>query len=113
MKKGRKNKLSDKIWIVLGVCLLIYCISVLSKRVLTDFLVDENAFHTKAIIIDERNYYPNQPVKHEFSYSYEFEVNGTKYTGDSHDLSLKVGDTVEIKYNKTFPCFNKPLHPKE
>jgi hypothetical protein len=112
MKKVRK-KISDKIWAVLGVFLLIYCISILSKRTLTDFLVDKNAYHTKAIIIDERNYYPNQPVKHEFSYSYQFEVDKRKYTGNSHDATLKVGDTVEVKYSKISPYFNKPVHPKE
>jgi hypothetical protein len=113
MKKTRKNKLSDKIWVVLGICLLIYSVCILSKRAVTNFLVDKNASHAKAIIFDKRNYYPNQPVKHEFSYSYQFEIDKKKYTGDSHDTSLKVGDTIEVIYYKALPYFNKPLHPKE
>jgi len=110
----KKNKLSNKLWIILGICIFTYCIYVLSKRVLTDYFVDEEACHTKAIIINEENVFPNQRgINPEFSYSYEFEVNGTKFTGNSHDSSLKVGDTIEIKFNKTLPCFNKPLHPKQ
>jgi hypothetical protein len=84
-----------------------------AKRILADILVNNNAIHTKAVIIDEQNYYPNQHVHPEFSYSYEFEVNGHKYSGNSHDKSLHIGDSVEVKYNKTFPAFNKPVHPKD
>ena len=109
-----KRKLSDKLWIIMGICLFTYCIYVLSKRVLTDYFVDENACHTKAIIINEENVFPNQRgINPKFSYSYQFEVDKKEYTGDSHDATLKVGDKVEVKYNKVFPCFNKPVHPKE
>ena len=110
----RWKKTSDKIWIILGICLFTYCIYVLSKRVLTDFFVDENAYHTKAIIINEENVYPNQRgINPKFSYSYQIEVNKRIYTGNSHDATLKVGDTIEVEYYKVLPCFNKPLHPKE
>ena len=81
---------------------------------LNNHLVDEAAIHTKAIVIDEENVLPNQGhIGNHFTYSYEFEVNGKKYKGDSHDESLKVGDSVEVKYFGRYPCFNKPVHPKE
>ena len=81
--------------------------------VLTRHLLKTDAQHTKAVIIDELNYMGNQPVKPDFSYSYQFIVNGEKYTGNAHDATLKVGDTVEIEYNKDHPSINKPLYPKE
>ena len=55
----------------------------------------------------------NQPVAPKFSYSYQFVVKGEKYTGNAHNTGLKVGDTVEVEYNKDHPNINKPLHPKE
>lgn len=55
----------------------------------------------------------NHPVDPQFSYSYQFEIDGEKYTGNSHDPTPMVGDTVEVEYNKDHPGINKPLHPKE
>ena len=55
----------------------------------------------------------NQPVQPEFSYSYEFIVNGEKYTGNAHDITLSIGDTLDVEYNKEMPTINKPLNPKE
>ena len=81
---------------------------------MTDFFVDDEAIHTKAVIINEENVYPNQRgINPKFSYSYQFEIAGTKYTGDSHDISLKVGDSIEVEYNKNLPFFNKSLHPRD
>lgn len=110
----KKKRSTDKLWLVFGICLFTYCIYGLSKRALTEFLVDNKAIHTKAVIINKENVYPNQRgINPKFSYSYQFEVAGTKYTGDSHDISLKVGGSIEVKYNKNLPFFNKPLHPKD
>ena len=110
--KGKK--ISDKLWIALGICLFTYCIYVLSKRVLIDYFVDENACHTKAIIINEENVYPNQRgINPEFSYSYQFEIDGKIYKGNSHDKTLKIGDKIEVKYYRRCPYFNKPLRPKD
>jgi len=109
----KKKKFTDKLWLILGICALVYCIYGFSKRALTDFLVDDKAIHTKAVIIDDKNYYPNQPVNPDFSYSYQFEVDGKKYIGNAHDKSLYIGNIIEVKYYKTLPFFNKPLNPKE
>jgi len=54
----------------------------------------------------------NQKAKPQFSYSYEFTVGGKKYTGNSHDIALRVGDTVEVEYDKEYPNINRPLNPK-
>jgi len=84
-----------------------------TKRALTDHMLGNNAQHTKAIIIDEKNYEPNQPVKAEFSYSYMFIANGKQYTGNSHNTKLSIGDTVEVEYVKSWPSLNRPLHPTD
>ena len=68
-----------------------------------------NAVHTKAVTIDDRNFAGNQPVKRKFSYSYQFIINSKKYTGNSHDTTLRVGDTVEVEYDKTRPYINRSL----
>ena len=108
-----KKKKISRFWAILFYIGIGYCIFMFSKRILTDILVDDNAIHTKAVIINEQNYYPHQNVHPEFSYSYQFEVRGKKYTGDSNDKELQIRDSVEVKYNKHFPSLNKPVHPKD
>ena len=107
------DKVKNIAWIILGIAIIGFFIYKVASRLVTDHVLENNAQHIKAVIIDERNYMPNQPVKPEFSYSYQFVINGQKYTGNAHDNSLKVGDTVVVKYNKDHPSFNKPLNPKE
>jgi hypothetical protein len=80
------------------------------KRSLTDHLLKTDAQHIKAVIIDERNYAPNDPVKPEFSYSYMFIINGKAYTNNAHDASLKIGDSIEVIYVKNWPSLNRALH---
>lgn len=110
MKIKRKNIF----WGIVGIALFCYTIFGFTFRVLNDLLVNDKAPIVEAVIINEKNIYPNQKgINPEFSYSYQFEVMGKMYQGNSHDSSLKVGDTVEIRYYKHCPYFNKPLHPKE
>lgn len=106
------KKLSNVFWLALGlgsVCWILYKIG---KRAVTDNLLDKGSIHTKAVIISERNYMPNQPVRAGYSYSYLFKVDGVKYKGNSHDETLNIDDTVEIEYVAGHPDLNRPLHPK-
>ena len=107
------KKLQNFFWISLGIVSVGFFIYKVAKRAITDRILDNNAAHTQAVIINERNYEPNQPVKARFSYSYKFEINNEQYTGNSHDELLNIGDTVEIEYSKNNPNFNRPLHPKD
>ena len=112
MKK--KNRFSNFIWAIIAISIFGYTIYGFGFRILNNSLVDENAIHTKAVIINEENVFPNLGgINPELSYSYEFEVEGKKYRGDSHDKRKQIGDTVEIKYYKRWPSFNKPIHPKD
>lgn len=107
------NKIKNIAWIVIGIVIISFFIYKVARRTVTDHVLENNAQHTKAVIIDDRNYMGNQPVKPNFSYSYQFVINGQKYTGNAHDTALRVGDTVEVEYNKDHPSINKPLNPKE
>jgi len=82
-------------------------------RIVTNHLLLNSSIHIKAIIIDDQNYLGNNPVKPIFSYSYKFTINGKEYTNDSHDINLKIGDSVEVEYVKDWPIFNRPIHKRE
>ena len=107
-------KIKKHFWSIATFCIIIYTIHGFGYAFLNNQLVNENAIHTHGVIINEENVLPNGGhIGNQFTYSYEFVVNGSKYKGNSQDRSLKVGDSVDVKYYKNCPYFNKPAHPKE
>ena len=110
----KQRKLSSIFWGIATVSLIFYVMYGFGYAFLNNYLVDDTAIHIKAIIIEEENIRPNQGhLGNDFTYSYKFIVNGKEYKGDSHDPSRKVGDSVEVKYYKRCPYFNKPVNPKD
>jgi FtsP/CotA-like multicopper oxidase with cupredoxin domain len=107
------KKIYNWLWIAFGLSIILCVIYKIAFNSFTDHFLGDHPVLTKAVIINEKNYMGNQPVKPEFSYSYKFEVHGHKYTGNAHDNSLQVGDTVVVIYNSDHPAINKPLHPKD
>ncbi len=107
------KKIQTIFWLLFGVAIIGYLIYKIAMNSFTDHFLGDKPQITKAIIINEKNYMGNQPVAPKFSYSYSFKVNAMDYTGNSHDTTLRIGDTVEVEYNKDHPGINKPLHPKE
>jgi FtsP/CotA-like multicopper oxidase with cupredoxin domain len=107
------KKLQNLFWILLPFALVGYLIYKIAMNSFTDHFLGSNPQHIKAIIIDDKNFMPNQPVDPMFTYSYAFKISGKQYTGNSHDITLRIGDTVEVEYNKDHPNINKPLHPKD
>ncbi|WP_184544870.1 hypothetical protein [Mucilaginibacter sp. FT3.2] len=105
------KKIQNIFWLLFPLVIIGYFIYKVATNSFTDKFLGSNPQRIKAITIDEKNFMPNQPVKPEFSYSYSFKVNGYLYKGNSHDISLKIGDTVEVEYNKDHPNINKPLNP--
>ena len=83
------------------------CFIFISYRASESICLNLYGITSEAIIINERNYYPNSPVSHEFSYSYKFKVNDKSYYGDSHDSDFTIGETVMIEYVPFYPDFNK------
>lgn len=104
----------NKVKNIISVIVVIAVVGLLSYkvivRVLTNHLLKTDAKYMKAVIIDEKNNYGNSPVSHEGAYSYRFTVDGKIYTNSSLDSRLKVGDSIEIEYVKSFPSLNRPVH---
>ena len=64
----------------------------------------------KAVIINEKNYFGNSPVSHEFAYSYFFKIGDMVYKGNSLESKLKVGDTILVRYLASNPKMNEPVN---
>ncbi|GAA3961111.1 hypothetical protein [Mucilaginibacter dorajii] len=107
------KRIQNAFWITLGIAIIGCLVYKIAKNSFTEHFLGDTPQHIKAIIIDEKNFMGNQPVNPKFSYSYQFVIKGQKYIGNAHDTTLKIGDSVEVEYNKDHPGINKPLHPKE
>jgi hypothetical protein len=107
--KGLKNTFLG----MAGLAVIAFLLFKISKRAITDQLLKKNAIYTKGVIIDDKNFAPNSPVKHTYSYSYEFIVGGRSYVNNAHDPNLRIGDTVEVEYVKGWPSLNRAAHPAE
>lgn len=107
------KKLKNTVCLLVGIIIISSFVYKVVRRIVTDHVLKQNVQQTKAVIIDERNYMGNQPVKPEFSYSYQFVIKGQKFIGNAHDNTLNIGDSVEVIFNKNNPIFNKPLNPKD
>lgn len=101
--------------LVIGVLILLWGSAVyrIFMKHSTDQLTEKDFVHTKAVIINEKNYMGNSPVSHTFSYSYTFTINGNTYKNNARDPNLKIGDTIDVEYAKDRPSLNKPAHPIE
>ncbi|MFA6247046.1 MAG: hypothetical protein WC615_08895 [Mucilaginibacter sp.] len=97
---------------LLLILLFGYFIFRVALNYFTDSFLGDKPQIVKAVIVNEKNYMPNQRIDPDFSYSYSFIAKGKEYKGNSHDASLKVSDTIEVKYNKDFPWINKPSYLK-
>ncbi|WP_299288106.1 hypothetical protein [uncultured Mucilaginibacter sp.] len=85
--------------------------STLIKPHIDEFLLRHYPQQTKAVIIDELLEY------HHPSYIYMFKIDGEEYKNSEYknnaaNSTLKVGDTIEIKYYKYNPAINTLLHFK-
>jgi hypothetical protein len=107
------KKISDIFWLAFAIVGIGYVVYLFGKRFFTDHIPESNIRYTKAVIINIKNYDPNDRVNTDYHYSYRFVVDGKTYEDDSHNPALKVGDTVEVVYDKNHPGLNKLAHPKE
>jgi hypothetical protein len=73
----------------------------------------EAQIKTKAVITDEKLFWPNNPVSHTFTYYYKFKVDSEIYKGKSWDEELRVGDSLGIEYAETYPNFNRPISKRK
>ena len=112
-KKKEKNKnilkyISERwgLFLFSGI-VLYFMFGIIFRGNLKTYLLNKNPEITKAIIINEENYWGNSPVSKKFSFSYEFIAGGKKYREDSRNEKLKIGDTVLIEYLNSYPNFSR------
>jgi hypothetical protein len=87
--------------------LFFYILSIFLHRKIESYFINNYNKEITGVIIDNKNYFGNSPVSHEYSYSYSFYTNGSIYMGNSHDSSLQIGDSITIEYCHIFPNFNR------
>lgn len=107
------KKIQNAFWLLLGAGVICYIVYKIAMNSFTAHFLGSNPKIIKAVIINEKNYLPNQPVKSEFSYSYSFIVNGKQYKGNSHGITFKIGDSVWIEYNQDHPDINRVTELKD
>lgn len=112
-KKKKKNenilKYVTERWTLLlfSVIVLHFLFVIVLRGKLKNYLLNKNSERTKAVVVNEENYWGNSPVSKTFSYSYEFTVEGKKYREDTKNEKLKIGDSVWIEYVSSYPKFSR------
>jgi hypothetical protein len=104
--KGVIKKIIELRGLIIILIIVLY-FSFLGVRLLVKNYMLAHAVEVRAVIVGEKNFYPNASVSYLFSYSYEFEHDKLKYRGDSHDQNLEIGDSVLIEYSPLYPGFNR------
>ncbi|WP_157962936.1 hypothetical protein [Chitinophaga deserti] len=117
MKKNvQKKKGGIKLKHIVSFLLFLFILGSLlfniGKHQIAKYFLKGDVLYTRGVIIDEKNFSGNSPVSQEFSYSYVVIVNGKRYKNNSHDPKYKVGDSVEVKYSKVWPGFNRAVSNK-
>ena len=67
---------------------------------------------TQGLIINEKESQRRGFITGAFNYYYEFSVRNKKYSNPSYDESYKIGDTVLVEYNESFPFMNRIKNQK-
>jgi len=109
-KKTQNNKFTLREYYAIFVIIsgVVYFVGLGIYRGIKNYCLNQYAVTTQAVIIDEKNFWGNSPVSHEFSYSYCFFVNENNYTGNSFNSKLSIGDSIQVDYCTFYPKFNRP-----
>ena len=106
------KKIKD-LWVLILIgIIVIYSLFGIIKGQLIDYYLDNYSETINAIVINEKNYYVNNKVSNDFSYSYEFIFEEDKYKNDSQERNLTIGDSLVIEYYRNYPNFNRMLRQK-
>ncbi|KFC23255.1 hypothetical protein [Epilithonimonas lactis] len=62
---------------------------------------------TYGLVVKEKDALRRGFITGAFNYYYKFSINGKDYSNPSYDEKYKVGDTVLVEYNETFPFMNR------
>lgn len=67
---------------------------------------------TYGLVVNEKDALRRGFITGAFNYYYKFSINGKDYSNPSYDEKYKVGDTVLVEYNETFPFMNRIKNQK-
>lgn len=92
-----------KLFLLLVIVIYLLRENIIYKLVLNIFST-QNA---EGRIINEKYYKRRGQFTNLFTYYYKFSVNYEEYSNPSYDEKYKIGDTVVVEYNETFPFMNR------
>jgi hypothetical protein len=111
--KASKKKIKRKIRhfksvfsFIVSMMILVFGILYFFRLPIYKSLLNKNSIEVTAKIINDRNVISQSAIDPEYTYSYEFYVNGIPYFGDSRILDYKIGDTIQVEYWPTWPTVN-------
>ncbi|MCP1299796.1 hypothetical protein NK356_11515 [Chryseobacterium sp. S0630] len=99
-------------WLKLSLFLLIIVYLFRENVVYIPILNTFSKEYTKGYIINEKYYKRRGQFTNLFTYYYKFSTGGKDYSNPSYDEKYKVGDSVLVEYNKTFPFMNRIKNQK-
>ncbi|RMZ57909.1 hypothetical protein D1632_16495 [Chryseobacterium nematophagum] len=67
---------------------------------------------TYGLVVNEKDALRRGFITGAFNYYYKFSAKGKDYSNPSYDEKYKIGDTVLVEYNETFPFMNRIKNQK-
>jgi len=94
---------------ILAIFLVLACFYPFAKECnRRDELKNAKTNVVKAVVTSEKHFLPNQRVSSNFTYGYQFYVDGKKYGGNTHDEKYMPGEYIIVEYVKGKPEYNMP-----
>ncbi|MGY2134891.1 hypothetical protein ACW9KT_21855 [Hymenobacter sp. HD11105] len=114
-KKQPKRTLDLQGWLGVALILLLggYFLRTCTRGYWESRALARGTFTTRAVIINQKNYFGNSPVSQQVAYSYQFVLQGKSYEGNSRDPDLQVGDSIWIEYVPENPAYHQVHHDSE
>ncbi|MFD1873682.1 DUF3592 domain-containing protein [Hymenobacter bucti] len=108
-KQVRKASFDIQAWLGIIILLLLsaYFLRACTRWRQEAAALSQGVFTTKAVVIDKKNYVGNSPVSYQFTYSYQFALQGKNYEGNSHNPALHIGDSILVEYSPKNPTYNR------
>lgn len=108
-KKGNQlKKIKSKlILLIYAIIIILVCLYAFRYKIY-NYLLDKESLQIEAIITVDKNILSKSAIDPEFTYSYEFSVNGSYYYGDSKNQKYKVGNKINVEYWPYWPKVNRP-----
>ncbi len=106
---SRNKKRRMVLYVIIALIPILFLSFSILKWPIYNLILNEYGLRTKAEIINEKNILGKGVITEMYTYSYEFNINGKTYKGDSGDRKYKVGNNLEIEYFEIYPEINRVL----